>query len=340
MLTNSAAGRPLSQTPEAFLAPIYSYPTDDGNSEEALRSADYYTTSYEPGALLEQYRALKDVLARGEEGCATYCRAWHHAPAVVASATPPRAGESRATDEKEEDQASPHKRRRPRPHSLFSKPQSSLALEVHYARRRHRQQQQQPNVLAPDDSARSASSSTSSMASSVGSTYERHHRYDVARTAYAAVSEPYDGPREHARQSAFFDECRRLGKPFVPTGGGGGGLQKPTRLLLGDCVRALYRSIAKDWPEAEPTVLSTAEDLIVVYFSLRQLKKRQAAVVLKYMNGSLHRSDVVRQYSLVKVSEGWDVLTKDGRLMYTLRPPWVSRHHFLPDTIVPPKAHR
>ena len=47
---------------------------------------------------------------------------------------------------------------------------------------------------------------------------------------------------------------------------------------------------------------------------------------------SLRRNPVVIQYDLRKVSEGWNVITDDSHLMYTLRPPWVRPQRFLPST--------
>lgn len=147
----------------------------------------------------------------------------------------------------------------------------------------------------------------------------------------------YDSAAEALRQERFFSESKRLGKPFVPSGNSG--LDVPTRFMLGDCVKILYRSIVPDWREASPMVVSTAEDLIAVYFSLEKLEKSQVTALLQYMNACLLHNAAIREFHLTKVPEGWDVLTDDGYVLYTFRPPWVKKRVFLPDTVNPLHAH-
>jgi hypothetical protein len=148
----------------------------------------------------------------------------------------------------------------------------------------------------------------------------------------------YDSAAEARRQERFFSESRRLGKPFVPSGSNSG-LDMPTRFMLGDCVKMLYRSIIPDWRVASPMVVSTAEDLIAVYFSLEKLQKAQVTALLRYMNTCLLHNAAIREFHLTKVPEGWDVLTDDGYVLYTFRPPWVKKRVFLPDTVNPSHAH-
>ncbi|CAG9580600.1 conserved hypothetical protein [Leishmania major strain Friedlin] len=150
-------------------------------------------------------------------------------------------------------------------------------------------------------------------------------------------SDPYEAAAEARRQERFLSESKRLGKPFVPSGSGG--LDVPTRFMLGDCVKMLYRSIAPNWWVAAPVVVSTAEDLIAVYFFLEKLSRKQVTELLQYMNACLKYNDAVREFSLSKVEEGWDVLTDDGHVLYTFRPPWVKKRVFLPDTVSPPHVH-
>ncbi|KAH9578401.1 hypothetical protein LSM04_006506 [Trypanosoma melophagium] len=171
--------------------------------------------------------------------------------------------------------------------------------------------------------------------SSSSSAYMRHHRYEDPHTAYQLISDPYDRHREIERQQRFISDSKRLGRPFIPSGGRA--LEKPTRYLLGDCVAALYRTVARDWPETDPMVISTAEDLVVVY--MKRNRVRSTGTVLRYMNASLKRSEAVRTFGLQKVPEGWDVLTDDGHIMYTFKPPWVRQRRFLPDHFVVRKAH-
>ncbi|KEG13993.1 hypothetical protein DQ04_00681170 [Trypanosoma grayi] len=176
--------------------------------------------------------------------------------------------------------------------------------------------------------------STDSLSTS-SSAYMRHHRYEDPYTAYQPVSDPYDRQREIERQQRFISDSKRLGRPFIPSGGRA--LEKPTRFMLGDCVAALYRTIARDWPETDPMVISTAEDLIVVY--IKRERVRNTTTVMRYMNASLKRSEAVRAFDLRKVNEGWDILTDDGHIMYTFKPPWVRQRRFLPDQVVARKAH-
>lgn len=145
--------------------------------------------------------------------------------------------------------------------------------------------------------------------------------------AFEYMSEPYDGKREFDRQQKFLQESKCLSKPFIPAGVEKP-LERPTRILLGDIMATLYKHILSDWPEAQPTVLSTAEDLIVVYFKSDRVKSSKG--VLTYMNNALRRNEAILQYDLRKVTEGWDILTEDFHLMYTLRPPWVRAQKFLP----------
>lgn len=282
-------------------------------SAYTLPMDDYFTSSYEPHQLVDEWMTLTqqlngEVNPTGEEG--------RPVPVVPAWA---RKGSSPAALGPES--------------SASRQPRSSLALDALYDQKRLLSIGADHVSAGDEDDVGDGSSTTSSE----GSAYKRHHRYDHAATAYQHMSDPYDCAREAERQERFIDESKRLGRPFVP--GGRGGLEKPTRLLLGDCVRSLYRSVSADWPEAEVLVVTTAEDLIAIYFSLHNLKKKQAALVLRYMNRALKCNPSIHQFSLAKVPEGWDILTNDGNLLYTLRPPWVKKRLFLPDTIRPEVAH-
>ncbi|CCW63056.1 unnamed protein product [Phytomonas sp. EM1] len=188
---------------------------------------------------------------------------------------------------------------------------------------------------ASHDSSCAPPTPSSDSCSSTCSAHERHTRYTNISTAYRQVSEPYGRHHEIERQRKFLDEYKRLAKPFLPSSASMDILSKPTRLMLGDCARDVYQSIASDWKEANPIVMSTAEDLIVIYFCLKSLTRRQSLLLLKYMNGALKRCAAISQYGLAKVPEGWNILTDDGYLMYTLRPDWVKAQRFLPPSVVP-----
>ncbi|RNF04993.1 hypothetical protein TraAM80_04831 [Trypanosoma rangeli] len=173
------------------------------------------------------------------------------------------------------------------------------------------------------------------LSSSLSSAYVRHRRYENPFTAYQPVSDPYDRHREMERQQRFMNDSKQLGRPFIPCGGRA--LEKPTRYMLGDCVASIYRTVVRDWPETAPMVISTAEDLIVVY--MKRDRVRNTHTLLRYMNDSLKRNEAVRMFDLRKVPEGWDVITDDGHMMYTFKPPWVRQRRFLPDQVVAHKAH-
>lgn len=139
------------------------------------------------------------------------------------------------------------------------------------------------------------------------------------------MPDPYDSAAEAARRLHDEDELRALSKPFVPPGADKA-LEKPTRLLLGDIMTSLYKGVSEDWPEANPTILSTKEGLVVLYFALDKITRPVG--VLTYMNNALTRNHTVLQYDLRKVNEGWNVRTEDQHLMFTFRPPWVRAQEF------------
>lgn len=139
------------------------------------------------------------------------------------------------------------------------------------------------------------------------------------------LSEPYQ-----AQDQASISRERMLKaateKPFVPAGVQKS-IGKPTRALLNDAMASLFKCLADDWPDAQPTVLITAEDLIVVYFPLEHIRNPDGVVV--YMAHALRRNEVVLEFDLRKVAEGWNVKTDDGFLLFTLRPPWVKARSFI-----------
>jgi len=143
------------------------------------------------------------------------------------------------------------------------------------------------------------------------------HEMDIG---FEYMVDPYDEAEKARHEDRLDSESRRIARPFVP-GGVQKALARPTRAMLGDVMTALYRTISEDWSEAPPTVLSTAEDLIVVYFSLEKVKNDVG--VLTYMNNALRRNDAVVEFELRKVNGAWNRRTNDGHIMFTFRPPWV-----------------
>lgn len=166
-----------------------------------------------------------------------------------------------------------------------------------------------------------------SVALSSDSVRKRHSRYTNVEMAYEGTSSPYESEEEATRHLAFLDRQKILGKPFVGAGGRGS-MAKPSRVLLGDCVRELYKTIVADWADNDPVIITTAEDLIVVFF--RIYKEYHRELLHRYMNGCLLRNKTCRSYDLKKVPEGWNKDTDEGPLMFALRPGWVGPQRFLP----------
>lgn len=162
-------------------------------------------------------------------------------------------------------------------------------------------------------------------------------KHELDGTQFEYVSEPYESPIEARMREKWLEDSQRNPRPFLPPGAEKA-LAKPTRALLGDAMTALYRNIMADWREVQPTVISTAEDLIVIYFQAERVSHTDG--VLAYMNNALRRDDAVLAYDLRRVPEGWNVRTDDGRhLMFTFRPPWVRPRAFVvADGIPPPPA--
>lgn len=180
---------------------------------------------------------------------------------------------------------------------------------------------------SPSDSLPSSTSQPSSSVTSVGgSAFTRHHRYIDHTIAYRQSSDPYESAEEAERAAAFRSKQLMMGKPFEAAGRGN--TSRPTRVLLGDCVRELFQAISHDWVDANPVIITTAEDLIVIYF--RVGKQHHRELLRRYMNGCLLRNMTCRQYDLRKVPEGWNRETEDGCIMFTARPLWVSPQRFLP----------
>ena len=139
-------------------------------------------------------------------------------------------------------------------------------------------------------------------------------------TGFEYMVDPYDEADKAAHEDRMESESKRIARPFVPSGATKA-LARPTRAMLGDAMTGLYRTVSEDWADAPPTVLSTAEDLIVLYFSLEKLKSDVG--VTTYMNNALRRNDAVIEFDLRKVAGAWGRRTVDGHLMFTFRPPWV-----------------
>ena len=139
------------------------------------------------------------------------------------------------------------------------------------------------------------------------------------------LSEPYQSADETSMTRERMLKAATE-KPFVPAGVQKS-IGKPTRALLNDAMASLFRCLAEDWPDAQPTVLTTAEDLIVIYFPLERIRNPDG--VTTYMSHALRRNEVILEFDLRRVVEGWNVKTDDGFLLFTLRPPWVKARNFI-----------
>jgi hypothetical protein len=138
--------------------------------------------------------------------------------------------------------------------------------------------------------------------------------------SYKYISEPYEAAKDDRARQKWLTENKILGAPFLPSGTTKA-LEKPTRALLTDIMTKLYRELCEDWEETQPTVFTTEEDFIVVYFSLAQT--RNIPGIQAYMNVVESHSELFAKYELQKVREGWGIRTEDNHLMFTFRPPWV-----------------
>jgi len=146
---------------------------------------------------------------------------------------------------------------------------------------------------------------------------------------YKYVPEPADAVRDVQMRQKWLTEKKILGVPFLPPGGQKS-LEKPTRALLTDALTQLYRLLCNDWEEAQPTVFTTEEDIIVIYFSLAHIAN--VAGIVAYMNVLATRNDIISKYDLQKVTQGWGMRTEDNHLMFALQPPWVRGKTYIAAT--------
>eukprot|EP00996_Jenningsia_fusiforme_P001474 NODE_2354_length_1222_cov_32.161978_g2148_i0.p1 GENE.NODE_2354_length_1222_cov_32.161978_g2148_i0~~NODE_2354_length_1222_cov_32.161978_g2148_i0.p1 ORF type:complete len:313 (+),score=53.69 NODE_2354_length_1222_cov_32.161978_g2148_i0:145-1083(+) len=139
------------------------------------------------------------------------------------------------------------------------------------------------------------------------------------------VPDPYDAPREEQLRQRWLSEKKIIGGSFLPTATRPNSA-KPSRASLTDMMTHLYRMLCDDWEEAQPTIFTTEEDLIVIYFN--QASVPNSASVSAYMNVLAQHNAQIHEYGLSKVPEGWGMQTDDGHLMFALRPPWVRNRRY------------
>ena len=142
---------------------------------------------------------------------------------------------------------------------------------------------------------------------------------------YSYDTDPFDTIKDEALRGKWMEERKVLAGPFIPSGRDKS-LSKPSRTLLTDIMTNLYRVLSSDWSELKPTIFTTAEDLLVIYFFIENLKSTHG--LLAYMNVMVRRSSLTERYDLRKVNEGWGIKTEDSHLMFALRPPWVKEKNF------------
>eukprot|EP01063_Lacrimia_lanifica_P001417 TRINITY_DN10718_c0_g1_i1.p1 TRINITY_DN10718_c0_g1~~TRINITY_DN10718_c0_g1_i1.p1 ORF type:complete len:307 (+),score=121.67 TRINITY_DN10718_c0_g1_i1:58-921(+) len=144
---------------------------------------------------------------------------------------------------------------------------------------------------------------------------------------YAYATDPYEMVKDEMLRAKWIEDRKVLAGPFIP-----GGREKPlattSRAVLTDILALIYKTLCEDWSHLQPTVFTTAEDLIVIYFSLGTLSKQHQEGLYAYMNILATRGAIVQRYNLKKVNEGWKVTTEDGHIMFAFRPPWVKEKRF------------
>eukprot|EP01064_Diplonema_japonicum_P037499 TRINITY_DN8780_c0_g1_i2.p1 TRINITY_DN8780_c0_g1~~TRINITY_DN8780_c0_g1_i2.p1 ORF type:complete len:281 (+),score=56.60 TRINITY_DN8780_c0_g1_i2:58-900(+) len=143
---------------------------------------------------------------------------------------------------------------------------------------------------------------------------------------YPYVTDPFDTVKDEVLRGKWVEERKVIAGPFIPSGRDKP-LNRPTRAMMTDIMSAIYRALAADWEELQPTVFTTAEDLIVVYFNRENLNKNHHGLVA-YMNVMANSSAISQRFELRKVSEGWDLITEDNHVMFSFRPPWVKEKRF------------
>ena len=102
--------------------------------------------------------------------------------------------------------------------------------------------------------------------------------------------DPFDSLRNDSIRKKWIDDSKALAGPFRPAGIDKLG-EKPSRALLTEILTALYKNLDDDWYDAQPTVLSTQEDIIVIYFSLENASQ---AALLAYMNVLSQRNGLLK----------------------------------------------
>lgn len=104
---------------------------------------------------------------------------------------------------------------------------------------------------------------------------------DVSKS-YEYIPSPFDALKNDTLREKCIHQSKILAGPFIPTGREKIE-DKPTRALFGDIMTKVYKEVQNDWPECSPTVLSTEEDFIVIYFDISSDPELQHALV-PYMN--------------------------------------------------------
>jgi hypothetical protein len=127
-------------------------------------------------------------------------------------------------------------------------------------------------------------------------------------------------------------------KPFLA--GSHIGANTVNRSQLGDIIKAMSSIISTDWPELEPNIVCTEEDLIVIHFNLEIGDSTTEEVeflqqtLLSYMNHFANRYDAINRFTLSRATDVWNV-RNEGLVMYTFKPPWLRRRPVSPTKQVP-----
>lgn len=95
------------------------------------------------------------------------------------------------------------------------------------------------------------------------------------------IPDPFDALKNDMIRAKCINEAKILAGPFLPSGKRKIE-NKPTRAMLNEILTDLFKEINEDWPDATPTVMSTHEDLIVIYFNISD--ESILTALIPYMN--------------------------------------------------------
>lgn len=103
-------------------------------------------------------------------------------------------------------------------------------------------------------------------------------------------------------------------------------------------IDTLKSIITREWPECTVDCFFNPEDLILVQFDQESAEIREG--IAAFMNILVTCNREVDRMHLVKAAEHWNSAPGDGKLYFSLRPPWVKQVVDEPFRIVHAKDKR